>query len=231
MNYPYKKSRYFTCPQCGIVVEQTNGTCQTHSAGFQLQSNEGQLLAASSGSVIVTHLFCPSCRNYSIRVDFGGDLPGVPKFSFSQPPQSGFCVPDYVPDAITSDYYEAWSIIDLSPKASATLARRCLQGMIHDFWEIKEKNLNAEITKLRGLIPPEQWNVIDSLRRIGNIGAHMEKDINSIVDIDSGEAEKLLRLIEYLFKDWYIQRHDRECLYQNIIAIDSEKQDQRHNSQ
>lgn len=100
--------------------------------------------------------------------------------------------------------------------------------MIRDFWGIQERTLNSEITKLKGLIPDAQWSVIDSLRRIGNIGAHMEKDINTIVDIDPGEAEKLLHLIEYLFKDWYIQRNEREHLYREIIEIDSEKQDLRN---
>ncbi|MEI8253036.1 MAG: hypothetical protein WCG25_04765 [bacterium] len=36
-------------------------------------------------------------------------------------------LPDYIPDPIKQDYYEACRIRDLSPKASATLSRRCLQ--------------------------------------------------------------------------------------------------------
>lgn len=68
------------------------------------------------------------------------------------------------------------------------------------------------------------------MRRIGYIGAHMEADINTIVDIDADEALKLLKLIEFLFLDWYKQRHERETLYQDIIAIDQDKQLQRHPS-
>lgn len=228
MGYFRNATHYFTCPQCGTVVERTNGTFQEHRVGFHLQSKDGTLLDVLTGIVLVTHHYCPACKKYAISCSFDGELPGVPCFSFSQPPQTGFHVPEYIPTAIVADYYEAWSILNLSPKSSATLARRCLQGMIRDFWGIQEKTLNAEINKLKGTIPDAQWNVIDSLRRIGNIGAHMEKDINTIVDIDSGEAEKLLRLIEYLFKDWYIQRFERECLYQAITQIDSEKQDLRH---
>jgi hypothetical protein len=48
-------------------------------------------------------------------------------------------LPDYIPEQIKDDYYEACSILNLSPKASATLARRCLQGMIRDFWGITKK--------------------------------------------------------------------------------------------
>ena len=31
------------------------------------------------------------------------------------------------------------------------------------------------------------WQAIDAVRSIGNIGAHMEKDINLIVDVDPEE--------------------------------------------
>lgn len=55
----------------------------------------------------------------------------------------------------------------------------------------------------------------------------MESDVNTIVDIDPDEARKLLKLIELLFKDWYAQRHEREALYNEIIAADQEKQAQR----
>lgn len=41
--------------------------------------------------------------------------------------------PEYIPAPLREDYYEACLIRDKSPKASATLARRCLQGMIRDF--------------------------------------------------------------------------------------------------
>ena len=51
-------------------------------------------------------------------------------------------LPDYIPEAIRQDYTEAYLIKDKSPKASATLSRRCLQGMIRDFWGVKPGNLD-----------------------------------------------------------------------------------------
>jgi hypothetical protein len=56
--------------------------------------------------------------------------------------------PDYIPKPILQDYREACRIVDLSPKASASLARRCLQGMIRDFWEIRQRTLKDEIDAL-----------------------------------------------------------------------------------
>ena len=40
--------------------------------------------------------------------------------------------PAFIPVPLREDYREACRVRDLSPKAAATLARRCLQGMIRD---------------------------------------------------------------------------------------------------
>lgn len=124
--------------------------------------------------------------------------------------------PSYIPEQIVQDYTEACVINKLSPKSSATLARRCLQGMIRDFHSIKKGTLNEEITALKGVIPNQEWQAIDALRSIGNIGAHMEKDVNLIIDISDGEADKLIAFIEYLFKQWYVKRHDDQ---ENLAAV------------
>lgn len=135
--------------------------------------------------------------------------------------------PDYIPEQIRRDYEEANLILERSPKAAATLLRRCLQGMIHDFWEIHEKNLNAEISRLKDKVTASQWNAIDGLRKIGNIGAHMEKDVSLIIDIEPDEAKKLLRLIEMLLEKWYITRHEEEALLSEIVGIAENKEEQR----
>ena len=84
---------------------------------------------------------------------------------------------------------------------------------------------------MKDKVRPEEWRVMDSLRKLGNIGAHMEKDINLIVDIDSEEAEKLLKLIERLIEKWYIDRHDAENLYAEIIqTADQKEQDRKRTS-
>ena len=124
--------------------------------------------------------------------------------------------PSYILEQIVQDYTEACRISQLSPKASATLARRCLQGMIRDFHGIKKGTLNEEITALKGIIPNDEWQAIDALRLIGNIGAHMEKDVNLIVEISEGEAEKLIVFIEYLFKQWYVKKYEHE---ENLAAV------------
>lgn len=124
--------------------------------------------------------------------------------------------PPYIPQQIVSDYEEAFLIAELSPKASATLSRRCLQGMIRDFFSISRNRLFDEIDAIKDQTPPDVWDAIDAVRKVGNIGAHMEKDINVIVDVDEREAGLLLELIEQLFDDWYVTRHKRQ---ERLIAI------------
>ena len=135
--------------------------------------------------------------------------------------------PEYIPEQIRNDYKEACMIIDKSPKAAATLLRRCLQGMIHDFWGIIEKDLNAEITSLQGKVSASQWQAIDRLRKLGNIGAHMEKDVNLIIDIKPNEALQLKAVIELLLEKWYISRHEEEQLYKDIIELSDNKEQER----
>jgi len=143
-----------------------------------------------------------------------------------KPQSSAIPQPEYIPEQIRNDYYEACAILNLSPKASATLSRRCLQGMIRDFWGIQKDRLVEEVKELkkRGNVAPLTMDSIDAIRKIGNIGAHMEQDVNQIIDIDEGEAEVLVKLLEDLFQDWYIDRHNREERNREIQRIAGEKQ-------
>lgn len=95
--------------------------------------------------------------------------------------------------------------------------------MIRDFWGIKEKTLYLEIDKIADKLDPETFDAIDSLRKLGNIGAHMEKDINTIIDVDSNEAELLVQLIETLIEEWYVKRHQRQEKMAKIKALAAEK--------
>jgi len=126
------------------------------------------------------------------------------------PESEAKALPNYIPPAIQQDYYEACRIRDLSPKASATLSRRCLQGMIRDFWKITKGNLKEEIEALQDKVDLDVWGSIDAVRSVGNIGAHMEKDINVIVDVEPKEAQLLIGLIEQLIDEWYIARNNRK---------------------
>ena len=106
--------------------------------------------------------------------------------------------------------------------------------MIRDFCGISKARLLDEIKELKELVDtgnapqgvlPEAMEAIDAVRKVGNIGAHMEKDINVIVDIDPDEAGKLIVLLELLFKEWYVARHDRKQRLKEVEEIAEGKTD------
>lgn len=214
----------FICPYCGRqqVFSYANMVYNDNSFSVGLC---GKTKQSDLERIRVYHICCSNdaCKKIIIT----GLFPANNKQFDILPRQVHKSYPGYIPQQIRDDYAEAADIIELSPKAAATLFRRCLQGMIHDFWNIHEKNLNAEITELQDKVPSSMWKALDGIRKIGNIGAHMESDVNLIVDIDISEAKKLQKLIELLFDKWYIARHDEEELYNDISDISDKKQTER----
>jgi hypothetical protein len=183
----------------------------------------------------------PDCRKLTLRFHVGevvynngyrlANANVFDKFIYPSASYKNF--PDYIPTAILEDYREACLIRDLSPKASATLSRRCIQGMIRDFAGIAKARLIDEIKALKEAldadrqpraVTPESIEAIDHVRQIGNIGAHMEKDIDHIIGVDEGEAQALIELIEMLMTEWYVARKAREDRLARIAAIGAEKE-------
>lgn len=207
----------FVCPFCGNGMSLHGGTERTFLLNSSGCVKLDPVSAFKTPYLELTIFSCPneSCGMESVFIKGrNGYMNNEGRFVYPKNIFRRF--PDFVPKAIREDYEEASKIIDGSPKAAATLCRRCLQGMIRDFWGIKKGSLAEEINELQGKIPSAQWYAIDALRKIGNIGAHMEKDVNVIIDIEEDEAQMLLQLIELLIEKWYINRHDEEELYQKI---------------
>ena len=178
----------------------------------------------------VESITCPNpiCGEYTIEAILRPANSFTLLESWKLRPQSAAKpLPDYIPTAIKEDYEEACLILNLSPKASATLARRCLQGMIRNFWEVKPQNLAKEIESIKDKVEPDTWEAIDVVRKIGNIGAHMEKDINQIVEVDENEASLLIGLIEMLIEEWYVSRYERKQRLAQIKQLGQDKDVQR----
>jgi len=84
-------------------------------------------------------------------------------------------------------------------------------------------NLKQEIEAIQDKVDPRTWAAIDSVRSVGNIGAHMEHDINVIVDVELREAELLIGLVETLFREWYVVRHEREKRMNELVQLAADK--------
>lgn len=220
----------WTCPYCNrnATIIDNNYSYDVHF--FNKPSKDGHLGIATKVIVCPNH----KCKEYVIEAslhpaDYGRlneEITGGALLSWQLKPQSqAKTYPPYIdiPQAIIDDYNEACLIKNLSPKASATLSRRCLQGIIRDFWSISKARLKDEIDELQGKIDSTTWQAIDAVRSIGNIGAHMERDINMIVEVEPNEADLLIGIIEILLKDWYIAKHEREEHLKGIIGVAQEK--------
>ncbi len=225
------------CPFCNHASTITYLNCGGDTLHFEKGNKDGDLGLLSE--VIV----CPNseCKEYTIKAGLyktkkkpNGDREFIdePLLQWQLRPQSkARPFPSYIPPQILDDYREACLVKDLSPKASATLSRRALQGIIRDFWGIKKNRLIDEINELKGKVDQPTWDAIDAVRSIGNIGAHMEKDINLIVDVEPKEAELLIGLIEILLKDWYIARYERQQHLQSIVAVAQAKKQVKNESE
>ena len=214
-------AKTYRCPFCGhdqaysgSIGSALVGSC-LHTYDWQIPQEDGP------SSLKIVWLTCANkeCRKTCIT-----SFNRVDKSQYDIYPVVTFVhYPDYIPETIRTDYEEACSIIDRSPKAAATMFRRCLQGMIRDFHRISKARLIDEIEGLKEVVPAAQWRAIDAIRKIGNIGAHMEKDVNQIVDVDAAEANVLRGMIELLMDKWYIARHDEEALCSTVTEIASKK--------
>lgn len=235
----------WTCPHCLRAQTVVRDRFDQTTSGFDIGSIAGGPLA-----IEITAIGCsnPECRKLTLSVRIGKDMGEDDTSEVSHtdtlfsaqviPMSAARPQPKYIPAVLVEDYTEACLIRDLSPKASATLTRRCLQGMIRDFARIVKPRLIDEIQALTAAVEDgsadraitvESVSAIEHVRGIGNIGAHMEKDINTILPVDPGEAQAMIELVEMLFDEWYGARHRRAERLAKIAEISATKSQLKHN--
>ena len=220
----------WTCPFCNRVATVTNYNIDDGYCILFDESKHG-IVGISFESTR-----CPNtdCREVQLEILFN-EYKNQSSGRYSvrrhigtwalRPESNAKTQPDYIPKSIRDDYNEACLIAKKSPKASATLSRRCLQGMIRDFWGIEERTLFAEINALENLVDSDTWDAITAVKDFGNIGAHMEKNIDLIIPVDPDEAQLLIDMIEQLFEEWYVQRYQREQRMELIVGKAKEKRE------
>ncbi len=235
----------WTCPYCNRVQTLTNGQSTVQIYRLKLAEHR---YGEAGYTLIAKACANPDCGEITLRGQFtkgetknGNDGYGYYPATIVQadqlrPSSEAKPFPTFIPKALRDDYEEACKIRELSPKSSATLARRCLQGMIRDFCGISLSRLVDEVSELKkrvenGKAPSgvteESVEAIDHVRQIGNIGAHMERDVNLVVEIEPGEARALIDLIELLFDEWYVSREKRKNRLAEITRISERKKIQK----
>lgn len=226
------------CPYCGYVYHSEFG----RNVFAHLLSDPGGNAAVHSVVRVCPHIECgkaevqvdvgtfpaalrgkPEEERHKIRYDLPNtffrrrllptEFGGKPEFKTAQ-----------VPDAIFKDYDEACKLLEISPSASATFARRCLQNMIRAKFKVKPGKLQNEISALVTLSPPVHQEIIEALdhiRRLGRFHALPEDDVKVIRDITDDAAKRIIEVVEVLLQDWFIapaEHNGRLAVLQLLVS-------------
>jgi rubredoxin len=223
------------CPYCGYMYRAALG-----------QNTYSNIFAAPGGSVAVHSMIhvCPhvACGKTEVTVEAGsppasssgkgadrqrvcGDL-GNAFFSARLLPLEACGKPEFktaeVPEAVFHDYDQACRLLKTSPCASATYARRCLQGMVRKKFKLKPGKFQNEIKTLasmNGTIRQEVIDALENVRKIGKFRAMPEDDVKVLVDVNYGEARQTIEVIEALLFDWFLAPAEREKRAEALKAI------------
>lgn len=178
----------------------------TNAAGSVLQDRDG----------IWSYRFtlCPACRKATLSIKtsrsatanapaFNREIQAWPKGIARSP------LPPDVPEEFSADYLEACLVLADSPKASAALSRRCLQYLLREKAGATQRDLSQQIDAVlaSNQLPADLSAAIDAIRVIGNFAAHPLKSTNTgeILDVEPGEAEWLLDVLELLFEFFFVR--------------------------
>lgn len=153
---------------------------------------------------------CPECDRLIIGIEAPDDR--APGFLIFPRGANRGPVPAEVPTNIAADYREACEVLPISAKASAALARRCLQAILraHGY---KGRDLAQEIDLLlneadpKKAIPDTLRVTVDGIRNFGNFSAHPVTDVSTlqIIDVEPDEAEWCLEILEEMFQHFYVR--------------------------
>jgi len=153
----------------------------------------------------IEHCICPSCNKVIIRLLNRN----VPKYLVRPKSVSRSPLSPEVPGEFSEDYKEACLVLSDSPKASAALSRRCLQNLLREKAKTTRKDLADQIQEVldKNLFPSHLSEGLDAVRNIGNFAVHTikSKTTGEIVDVEAGEAEWDLDILEGLFDFYFVQ--------------------------
>jgi hypothetical protein len=190
--------------------------CPHCRTAFHYEGHEYPIGNDADGGWQLDWCTCPACLRFVITLNkyhvFRGTIVGsTPEVTVLCHPKAALrpAPPPEVPRPYAKDYTEACLVISDSAKASAALSRRCLQNILRDVAKAKPSDLSNEIQEIidSGKLPAHLADSIDAIRNIGNFAAHPIKSKSSgeIVDVEPGEADWNLDVLEGLFDFYFVQ--------------------------
>lgn len=199
------------CPYCIVEIQEN---FENHWLGDNP--------ADEKNSFGINYMYCPykKCKKLIIKLSEGETQYTANYIGYSDDFDLGIIyplstnrspAPPEVDEKFAKDYREAAAVLDISANASAALSRRCLQNVLREKADLEKhsNNLNTEIQAVldSGKLPSYLSQSLDAIRNIGNFAAHPNKSkaTGEIVDVEPGEAEWSLELLEQLFDFYFVQ--------------------------
>ncbi|HJR52392.1 MAG TPA: DUF4145 domain-containing protein [Gemmatimonadota bacterium] len=209
------------CPHCGTAVQFTPGLTEhlipMHGEPRVEYSDYGfHSLVYKYGeesNLKLSVVECPSCSQIVISADLPGPVLGEKLQTRIQPVlwpnRPSISIPEEVPAHIATDYLEAVTVRDLSPRAAAALARRCLQSTLIHAGKVRENaDLAQQIEEVLPDLPGYLGDDVDAIRNVGNFAAHplKSKEPERLLDVEEDELEWSLEVLARLFDFYYVSR-------------------------
>ena len=197
------------CPHCTLAVRFEAVEIRDYRASMG-ERNPLKYVSPAGHSLLVDAAACPACGRI-ILTALEAQAPDLMSRPNAQlwPDTGARPVPPEVEaeaSALASDFREAATVFPKSKKASAALSRRCLQFILVHKGAAKSKDLASQIDEVLPGLPMALAQNVDAIRQVGNFAAHPMKAKNSgeIIDVEVGEAEWLLDVLEELFEHYYV---------------------------
>lgn len=198
----YEPGQRAVCPHCNHAVLLEHVHYNDYENEFHIQNEHRKIRFVAAA--------CPSCHEFvaTVCVKRSCEEGWADQEAFLVWPRTAKRpVPPEVPSHVANEFREAASVLDLSPKASAALSRRCLQTVLKEAGGAKKHNLSSMIEEVREDLSSNTYECLGAIREIGNFAAHQQKDQGSgaILDVESGEAEWNLEVLGMLFDEYYVK--------------------------
>ena len=194
------------CPHC-----LENFFPQTSEALLCWNDGRGGAVTDAGGHWTYKFTLCPACKRIVIWLILTDKKSSKEIGSTMVWPRGVARAPlsPEVPEEFAEDYREACLVFADSPKASAALSRRCLQHLLREVAKVKPADLAKEIDDVLASrsLPSHLATPLDAIRVVGNFAAHPIKSTSTgeIVNVEPGEAELLLDVLEGLFDFYFVQ--------------------------
>jgi len=214
----------FKCPHCSVLIHPvftglvTDNSHSPNIINYYESYESSDLPKRHNWFLFYTQ--CLSCRMPIVKVrdvfvveksdNRYDDEQDTQDFIIYPNNKLNISLPPEVPKKYRNYFKEACSVLNDSPAASAALSRRILQLLLVEKAGVKDNgNLKSMIDEVvnSGLLPSYLAEDIDKVKDIGNYAVHPNKSTNpnEIIDVEPGEAEWSLDILEGLFDFYFVQ--------------------------